>query len=103
MRDEGEPERGGRQRHLEGARGLARLQVLPLHGFGAFLPALVEGTAEARGWMDLVRLLPLALAGTLMGWLLCPGFDDLRLQAAALVPAGWLNGNGIEAPTVAAQ
>ncbi len=45
--------------HLEGLRGVACLQVVALHGFGAFLPGLVDG--PAAGWELAVQSSPLRL------------------------------------------
>ena len=137
----------GRQGRLEGLRGFACLQVLLLHGFGAFLPGLVQAS-EGEGWAGLIResplhllydgemgvflffvlsghvltapllrgasrplamltwrmarLVPLAALGCGLGWLACLGFDGLREEAAALIPAGWLVGHWHEPPSWAA-
>jgi len=50
---------GERLWHLEGLRGVACAQVVALHGFGTFVPGLVEGPGAA--WQIAVRESPLRL------------------------------------------
>lgn len=47
-----------RLRHLDGLRGIAACQVLLLHGFGAFIPALVAGLPGRDGIGGAIHLSP---------------------------------------------